>query len=206
MRLLYLSKELQMLANKLSDNEQFDEKILLGQITCGDYNAFTTIYEIHVKQVTNYAAKFTSDIQIIEDSIHDIFVWLWHNRCELKITYSLKGYLFKCVRTSILRKIQKHKKVVSLEGAEEQDTFSFFISGEEKYIIAESYSILKERMANVLGLLTPKQKEVIYLRFYQGLSFDEIAINMNLTTKACYKLMGRAIAELRKSCEHSWTV
>lgn len=192
-----------MPAKKLSLHAGVDEKMLLCKIVNGDYKAFTKLYEMYIAEVTNYASKFTNDIQIIEDCIHDIFVLLWNNRLQLEITYSFKAYLFKCVRTSIIRKIEKHKKTVFIEEAEEE-VLSFFMSDEEKYIDAESYTLLREKMSNILSLLTFKQKEVIYLRFYQGLSFDEIAINMNLTTKACYKLMGRAISELRKTCSHSF--
>src|SRR4051812_38045866 len=100
-----------MLATKLSTEEQLDEKKLLLEIIHGDYKAFSRLYKIHAAPLTNYAFKFTEDIQIIEDSIHDIFVWLWDHRYQLQINYSIKAYLFKCVRTSILRKVQKSKKV-----------------------------------------------------------------------------------------------
>ncbi|MCW3107685.1 MAG: polymerase, sigma-24 subunit, subfamily [Segetibacter sp.] len=193
-----------MLAKKLSTEEQLDDKVLLQEIVRGDYKAFTRLYETHVAQLTNYAFKFTDDLQIIEDSIHDIFVWLWNNPAQLEIIHSIKAYLLKSVRTSILLKIQKYKKIVLFEEPDEKEASGFFISGEEEYIDTESYFILKEKMTTVLSLLTSKQKEVIYLRFYQGLSFDQIAENMNLSTKACYKLMGRAISELRKICSHSW--
>ena len=191
-----------MLAEKLSKKEQLDEKLLLTKLVLGDHNAFNTIYATYVKQLTHYASKFTADIYIIEDCIHDIFVWLWQNKKNLEITYTLKGYLLKCVRSSILRKVQKQKKTVLLEDTDDENVFSFCISSEEKFVHSESDFILREKMSSVLGLLTSKQKEVIYLRFYQNLSFDEIAISMDLTTKACYKLMGRAISELRKSSLH----
>ncbi|HEX6427063.1 MAG TPA: sigma factor-like helix-turn-helix DNA-binding protein, partial [Niastella sp.] len=42
-------------------------------------------------------------------------------------------------------------------------------------------------------------KEVIYLRYYEGLNFEDIAQSMNLSVKACYKLMGRAITTLREN-------
>ena len=193
-----------MLAKKLSTQEQLDEKKLLQGMSLGDYKAFSTLYEIHVAQLTNYALKFTPDLQIIEDSIHDIFVWLWNNRSQLEISWSIKAYLFKSIRTSILAKIQKSKKVVLFHGVDEEDVAGFIMSGEEKYLETEGQFGLKGKIADALSSLTSKQKEVVYLRFYQGLSFDEIATNMNLTTKACYKLMGRAVSELRKSCSLSW--
>lgn len=189
-----------MPATKLSNTEQLDERVILEEISRGDYNAFTRLYETHVKDLTNYAFKFTGDIQIIEDSIHDIFVWFWNHRTELKITFSIKAYLFKSVRTSILRNLQRNKRLFSTDVISNNASFNYSLSGEDTYIEEENSFILNEKIAKVLGLLTSKQKEVIYLRFYQDLSFDEIASSMNLTTKACYKLMGRAIFELRKSC------
>lgn len=193
-----------MLAKKVFI-EQPDEKALLKEMASGNYAAFTLLYKAHVRQVTNYAFKFTDDIQIIEDSIHDIFVWLWNNRCQLQINNSFKGYLLKSVRTSVISKIQKNKKVILSDKAGEENNFCSFMSPEAESSHADSYCILQKKMADALGTLTAKQKEVVYLRFYQGLSFDEIAANMNLTTKGCYKLMGRAISELRKNF-HSFEV
>lgn len=194
-----------MLALKLSKQEELDETALLHKIHEGDYKAFTTLYDTYVKDLTNYSFKFTDDIQIIEDSIHDIFVWFWNHRTDVKITYSVKAYLFKSVRTSILRRLQHNKKLTFFD-TESNEDFSYCVSSEENYIDIESKFILNEKISKVLEVLTSKQKEVIYLRYYQELSFDEIAASMNLTTKACYKLMGRAISELRKTCNDLSTI
>lgn len=188
-----------MLVPELSKKEQLDETFLLQQIMQGDYKAFTVLYETYVQQLTNYAFKFTNDIQTIEDSIHDIFVWFWNHREHLAITYSIKAYLFKSVRTSIIRKLEHNKKVIFFDDDNRNEAFNYIISSEEHYVIKESRFLLSEKLSNVVHSLTSKQQEVIYLRFHQGLSFEEIANNMNLSTKACYKLMGRAISELRKS-------
>lgn len=188
----------------ISSKESLEKETLLSDLVGGNYHAFSKLYESYIAQLTNYAFKFTNNKQIVEDALHDIFVYIWNNRTELKIRRSLKAYLFKCVRTSLIKKINKSKKWVFFDEANEKEYLHYFNSNEIKYIENENYFLLKERMSNVLGLLTSKQKEVIYLRFYHELSFDEIAANMNLTTKACYKLMGRAIAELRKTCQQSW--
>jgi RNA polymerase sigma factor (sigma-70 family) len=188
-----------MLALKLSKKEQLNDQLLLAELKNDNYKAFTTLYECYVAEVTTYACRFTNDIQIVEDSLHDIFVYLWNNRSHLKITYSVKAYLFKSVRTSILHKMEKSKKITSLEDTYKQNNAPFYISDEERFIETESRLITKEKLKYILGFLTAKQKEVIYLRFYRDLTFDEIAIHMKLTTKACYKLMGRAMGELRKS-------
>lgn len=189
-----------MLAEKLSLPEQRDEKTIVEGMMLGDYKSFSALYETYVEQLTRYSFRFTSDMQIIEDSIHDVFVSLWKSRSSLSINISLKAYLFKCMRTSLLANTKKSKRVVLFDDVNETHAQDYSLSGEEKYIEQEGQFSLKGKMANVLDHLTSKQKEVVYLRFYRGLSFDEIAVNMNLSTRACYKLMGRAVVELRRAC------
>lgn len=194
-----------MLADELSTKEQLNEKTLLGDLALGDYAAFTRLYETHVVQLTRYAANFTHDLQIIEDSIHDVFVSLWNNRYRLQINWSVKGYLFKCMRTSILLKIRKSSSVVFFDDFAQANLANRWSSEDEKVSMEDQFR-LQGKLATVVGLLTEKQKEVVYLRFYLDLSFEEIAVNMGLTTKACYKLMGRAVAQLRKTCTPAWQV
>ena len=45
--------------------------------------------------------------------------------------------------------------------------------------------------------LTQRQKEAIFLKFYESMSYEEIAGVLNISTKATYKLVARAISELR---------
>ena len=59
-----------MLAKKVFGNEQPDEKVLLTETVNGIYTAFTRLYELHAREVTKYAFKFTNDIQIITGIIN----------------------------------------------------------------------------------------------------------------------------------------
>jgi RNA polymerase sigma factor (sigma-70 family) len=176
-----------------------DDKELLSRISDGQYWAFTALYNRYIKTLTDYGLKFTNDIQLVEDCLHDLFVWIWKNRSVWHIDYSLKAYLFKSIRTAIFQKVNREKRQVAIENEENEYPFQLSISTEDQFILSETKTILKSKISFLLSLLTARQKEVIYLRYYEDLSFDEIAQNMNLSTKGCYKLMGRAIAELRKT-------
>jgi RNA polymerase sigma factor (sigma-70 family) len=51
----------------------------------------------------------------------------------------------------------------------------------------------------VLKKLTPRQKEAIFFKFYENMSYEEISGLLGITTKATYKLVARAILELRSA-------
>ena len=69
----------------------------------------------------------------------------------------------------------------------------------DHFIMArETGQEMKEKLERSLANLTARQREAIFLRFYEGLSYEEVASVLQITTKATYKIMARALAELRE--------
>lgn len=189
------------MANATFDlNNLHEDQALITQIKSGNYDAFTHLYNKYVRQLTQYGLKFNVDLPVIQDCLHDVFVWLWTNRYKLTIHHSIKSYLFKSVRTSILHTIEKKNKLRPLHPEEGNEySFELELSPETLMLQNEDRKQTREQIEILLHKLTAKQKEVIYLRYYEGLNFEDIAQNMNLSVKASYKLMGRAIATLREN-------
>lgn len=181
-----------------SHNAQ-EDKSLINRIRSGDYAAFTLLYNKYVSPLTQYGLKFIPDLPAVEDCLHDVFVWVWTNRRQLDFHHSVKSYLFKSVRTSMLHWLEKQNRLQPLHAGEEHGyPFELQLSPEALVVDNEDRRLIRQQIENVLSRLTAKQKEVIYLRYYEGLNFEDIAQSLNLSVKACYKLMGRAIATLRE--------
>jgi RNA polymerase sigma factor (sigma-70 family) len=189
-----------MTRTPLDSHSALEDKSLIDQMRSGDYAAFTLLYNKYIRQLTQYGLKFIPDLPAVEDCLHDVFVWLWTNRQKLDIHYSVKSYLFKSVRTSMLHLLQKQNRLQALPSRDEQAyPFELALTPEALVLQNENRRLIQQQIEQVLRTLTPKQKEVIYLRYYEGLHFEDIAQSMNLSVKACYKLMGRAIATLREN-------
>ncbi len=174
-----------------------DDTELVAGIASGNYNSFTLLYDKYIKSLTHYGLKFTDDINTVHDCLHDVFVSLWSRKEELRIQSSIKSYLIKSVRSSIIQKVNRNKKLRSITAENEEYDFTLSISPEETILINENNRQVFDSVQKLISTLTPKQKEVIYLRYFHELSFDEIADQLDLTVKACYKLMNRAMVELR---------
>ncbi|WP_298732247.1 sigma-70 family RNA polymerase sigma factor [uncultured Chitinophaga sp.] len=185
-------------------HQPYEDQYLVQQIRSGDYTAFTRLYNKYAPALTQYGLKFNVGLPEIEDSLHDIFVWVWANRQKLEVRHSIKSYLFKSIRTSILHALEKTNKVRSIAPEEENSYyFELELSPENLALQNENQRLVRAQVAGLLNTLTAKQKEVIYLRYYEGLRFEDIAANMNLSVKACYKIMGRAITTLRENMPNS---
>jgi RNA polymerase sigma factor (sigma-70 family) len=188
-------------------NTAHEDKSLVIKIKSGDYEAFTLLYNKYIRPLTQYGLKFIVDLPAVEDCLHDVFVWLWTNRHKLSIDYSVKSYLFKSVRTSMLHLLEKQNRLSALHPEQEHEyRFELQLTPEAQVLQNEHMRLIRQQIESVLNKLTAKQKEVIYLRYYEGLCFEDIAQNMNLSVKACYKLMGRAIATLRENIPDSLVV
>jgi RNA polymerase sigma factor (sigma-70 family) len=183
----------------LDSHTALEDASLIVQIRSGDYDAFTLLYNKYIHQLTQYGLKFTPDLGAVEDCLHDVFVWLWANRLKLSIHSSVKSYLFKSVRTTMLHWLQKQNRLQSISTGDQSYTFELQLTPETLFLHNEEQRQIRQQIEAVLLTLTAKQKEVIYLRYYEGLNFEDIAQNMNLSVKACYKLMGRAITVLREN-------
>jgi RNA polymerase sigma factor (sigma-70 family) len=94
--------------------------------------------------------------------------------------------------------LQIFKKRRTDTWSEEELNFGFEIGFDQKLIESEDLKTITERINSAVLKLTPRQREIIYYRFYENLSFDEIAVIMNMQVRATYKLSARAILALKE--------
>ena len=164
----------------------------------GSEEALALIYHQHIRALFNYGIKIVQDEDLVEDSIQEMYVDLWKRRSFLNDTTSIKFYLFKALKRKIIRKISK-KKTIHTEGQIEEDyAFQVVFSCESVLIREELNHEQKERIEKALACLTHRQKEVIYLKFYDHLSYEQIASIMKIDKSAVYSLIFKSVNKLRK--------
>lgn len=163
----------------------------------GDWDAYTSLYHAYFRILNNYGYKFTRDVNLIEDVIHDLFVNLWTNRENLGNPLSVKNYLYKSVRNMLLRKIRNQLRFSDLADSDEHVPFE--VSFDHQLILNEEQKRIQETLKHVLSQLPPRQREIVYLRFYDGLSYEEIADIMGINVSSTYKLLYKALENLQQS-------
>jgi len=162
----------------------------------GDWEAYKKLYNDYFKMLNNYGYKFTRDVNIIEDAVHDLFIKLWTNRATLGTPVSIKNYLYKSLRNAIFRKMQSQSRFVDL--ADEPDySFSVELSFDHQIIANEEERELHLKLKTVIKNLPARQQEIIFLRFYEGLGYDAIADIMEINTSSAYKLLYKAFNNLQ---------
>lgn len=163
----------------------------------GDQAAFQQLYRLYARDLLSYGYKVTSDLPLIEDSIHDLFIELWQSRANLSDTDSIRYYLFRSLRN----KITKTRSQDLFFRASELDACLTPIddfSIETKLIEGEATKQMHQQLDRSFALLTPRQQEALNLRFYQHFSNEEIAQIMGINYQSACRFIYSALKTLRE--------
>ncbi|MDO6438549.1 sigma-70 family RNA polymerase sigma factor [Cyclobacterium sp. 1_MG-2023] len=184
------------------DAGQYNEDAdLWAEFKAGNEMAFSALYERYIVALFNYGEIITADKELIEDSIHDLFVELWKNRNSIAQVESIRYYLYKALKRKIVRNLEKKRKSPLKESFKDHD-FEIVLPHDLGIISGEITAIQKENILKALNQLSRKQKEVIILRFYDGLSFAEISGLLGISQKSTYTLVYRALASMKGSMDN----
>ncbi|WKN45449.1 RNA polymerase sigma factor [Tunicatimonas pelagia] len=174
------------------------DHILWQQMRQGNDLALGHLFDRYVTKLINYGKLTTPDTGLVEDSIQDVFVNLWTTRKSLSQASSVKGYLYASLRRVILRKINHQKTENSLPN--QLDSWGAVEDSYEQWIIKQQKkSATQQAVAQLLQTLTPQQKKVIYLKFYEQLTYEEIANTLQLNIKTVYNIVSSALQRLQKA-------
>ena len=164
----------------------------------GNQSAFAYLYNGYVEALYHYGNRLTPDRELIEDCIQDLFIELWQHRTTLGDTDSVKFYLFKALKRKVVKKIVGLRRQSSEQPLTDDYDFEIVLSPEFELITRQVSHDQKERLVVALNSLTPRQKEAITLKFYDGLSYQEVATLLAMGTRATYNLVYRALDVLRE--------
>ncbi|MFT6870227.1 MAG: RNA polymerase sigma-70 factor (ECF subfamily) [Paraglaciecola sp.] len=166
----------------------------------GDEAALGDLYNLYIDSLFSFGIQNSQDRGYVMDCIHDLFLDLYKYRKNLSVTDNVKYYLFK----SLKRKINKKYKRKIIPVSEEfkysinEDHKNYTKSHEEQIIINERTSEKHAKLEHVLCNLTEKQRKVLFLRYNQERTYDEISQIMRVSIQTARTMTYRAIKVSRK--------
>ncbi|HBL78085.1 MAG: hypothetical protein A2W90_13440 [Bacteroidetes bacterium GWF2_42_66] len=161
-------------------------------ILTGSEKGFSPIYYSYFDLLYYVGLKYTSNTQIIEDSIQNIFLYLLKSRNKLKHITNVKAYLLKSFRRQLFLDLKKQKKFFFPEQLIET-SFDYFNGTEQNTPEKEEQSELQSAIKKSIQNLSDKQQEIIYLRYDCELSYEEISNILGISVDSCYKSVYRSI-------------
>jgi len=171
----------------------------------GNKNAFTGIYKRYysvIRQKYMTSLKYNQDV--VDDLTQDLFIKVSENIHKYSKDYTFNSWITRVAKNHMLDYIRKSKlETLSYDNeisGEHGETISFqpadksALSGEEEMIEAER----KSAVSYMLSTLGEKTASIVKKRYFDGLSYDEIAKEEGMVLSEIKIALFRAKAKLHK--------
>lgn len=169
----------------------------LQQLQQSDAQALAALMKKYYTDLYSYGIRFAQNDALVKDGIQEVFISLWQRRENVTTILSLKYYLLRAVKNKVLKSL--HRQANKTDSLDSQDNYDFFQEFSVEQLIIEK-QVSEEKAAalrKTLAQLSPRQHEVIYLKFYQHLDHGQIAELMHISRQSVYNLLNEALQKLR---------
>jgi RNA polymerase sigma-70 factor (ECF subfamily) len=171
----------------------YNEPELLQLASQGDERAFQLIFNEYWPKIYGTALRLTRSPEPARDLAQDVFLKLWDNRHKLKDVQRVDAYIYILSRNLIMDFLRKrvfndHNMDYLLEYSR-----CDALSAHENLEFKEMETFLHEEIDKLPG----KVKDVLRLKYLEGLSHQEIAQRLNISVVSSKTYVVRGLQEIR---------
>ncbi len=160
-----------------------------------DFIDIKEIFSLKYDMLLSFGLRITKDRKIVEDSIQDLFLVLCEKTQLLQKARDIDSYLKISLKHTLVKKLSRERnsefldnKLVEISIPSYEDTLIRKQKSEEEAI----------KLKAGLAKLTNSQKTILTLRFYRGMSYEEIAEKMDCSKRTVYNQVHEAMKRMRK--------
>jgi RNA polymerase sigma-70 factor (ECF subfamily) len=170
-------------------------QLLWQQSLKNDTAAFGNIHAVLFEGLYSYALKLLNDEALADDAIQDLFIKIWNKRSSIGPIEKVKPFFYTALRRQGLNQLRDFKLKQLKISLVNQPDIEF--SQEEIVIQKEESAGLKEKITSLLNTLPARQRELLYLYYFENMSLAQIAEVMNINRQSAMNLKQRALQKLR---------
>ncbi len=180
---------------------EISDQELINQYLKGDKKTLEILIKKYLKPIYGFVYRYVGGAGEAEDITQEVFVRVWKNIKKFGREKSFKTWIFAIAKNASLDFIKKKKAI----------PFSVFENENEEDYLGENIAdpaplapelIDRENMAQILDAatnkLSPKYRMVLFLRYNDHFSFDEIAESLGEPFETIRSRHRRGLIALKK--------
>ena len=179
-------------------NQENNDTKLWADFKNGEKYALSHIYYLYSDLLFRYGKKFSSDDELVKDTLQDLFFDLIRTRDTLGSTDHIYFYLIKALRRRLFQSLRGTKNLRMTDDETEIQSANIVYSIEDEWIQKEELTKKEEIVRKGLAELSPKQREIIYYRFTCDFEYEQICEIMSMKYDSARKMVFRALKTLRE--------
>jgi RNA polymerase sigma-70 factor (ECF subfamily) len=167
---------------------------LLVALAAGDKEAYGKVFEKHWDQVYGVALRLTKSPETARDLAQDIFLKLWDQRHRLPEIKHFPSFLYSITRNLVHDQLRK--KV--FRESNRENLMNYFSRADTTAPELLESRELNNLLQQSIDKLPPKLRQVLRMGRLEGLSHEQIAKRLGITSQSSKTYMVRALAALHK--------
>jgi len=172
------------------------EKILIQQIKKGDEQAFAQFYNTYQGKIYRFVYFKVSNEEKAQDLTNEVFMKAFNyiKDDDAHEIDNFQAFIFKTAHNLVIDFYRTRKQNVSLDAISE-------IASKEDISQKIDDKLDVEKVAKAIKQLPDDYREIIILRFVDGLSFNEISHSTGKSLGSCRMLAHRGIKKIKEITE-----
>lgn len=166
-----------------------------NRVIAGDKSAFTEVFSFYYPKLMGYGVKIVKDEALVQDVIQDLFYQLWNERSKLEQILSVDSYLFRSIRNNLLYEMKLKNRSEEISDKVNNNLIEDNI--ESTITTNESSTQLSKNLKDVLGNLSDRQREMIELKYFHNLTYEEIEEVTGIKYQSIRNTVHRALNSIR---------
>jgi RNA polymerase sigma factor (sigma-70 family) len=172
--------------NKLTTKAVYDYKLIQSALKSGDQKAYAELLNRYRESVYFTMLKMCNNKDDAEDLTIEAFGRAFKRLEQYTPTYAFSTWLFKIATNNAIDFLRNKKKnsALSLDTKMENDEGQEFSKNIKASTLDPEETIIKkqkiEQLNVVVEKLKPRYKELVKMRYYEELSYEEIAVKLDL--------------------------
>lgn len=168
---------------------------LFQKIKQNDLSSYEVIFKKYYNDLYRFAFNYLRDQVAAEEVVQEVFLYLWEKRKKIDIQTTLKTYLYSAIKNKCLNFLRL--ELPKLQAT--TDISEVFLSTSESLPEEGESEKLKRYIQSAINELPNKCRQIFMLSRNAGMTYEEIAEELNLSKKTVENQMGIALKKLRES-------
>jgi RNA polymerase sigma factor (sigma-70 family) len=183
----------------MSNYQSYIDSLILKALKEDDEKPLSHLFEFYYNRLYRSGLRLCSEGALVEECIQEVFLDLWIYRQTLGEILSLDNYLKIALRRRIFKRLQRKDPLSISHDFDPDNTPSVMTTESYEDILIQQQTDVQTRQRLIAALeeLSPKQREIIHLKYFEELSYKEIVDKTGVEIGTLYKLLHDAIKKLK---------
>lgn len=175
---------------------------LIRRLKLGEIKAFEVVYNKYKSKLYFFAFSYLKSHAETEEVVQNTFISLWEHRNSIEETLSFKSYLYKITVNKIYNQLKhlavqkKYEEFILQHDTVEDDCTEKDLDRRE----------LEQTLNSIVSKLPEQQKKVFRMSRVNGLSHEEIAVELNISIRSVENHIYRAIKSIKESLKPEYLI